>query len=120
MAGENVNKTSVRGNFFYCKYNSFLHIVIPNQSEAPSVKIALNYFFLLLLAKLIYFINFIFLSSFPGVHSEAVKITSINHQAFEGKKVEAAKLICAINVPQKICVFNSPSGSPYGVIEGAK
>jgi len=55
-----------------------------------------------------------------GVHSEAVKITSINHQDFEGKKGESAKLICAINVPQKICVFNSPSGAPYGVIEGAK
>ena len=55
-----------------------------------------------------------------GVHSEGVKITSINHSDFTEKQGEAAKIICAINVAQKICVFNSPSGTPYGVIEGAK
>ena len=95
--------------------------MIPKYSVKP-VKIALNYFFLLLLAKLIYillFINFLYLF-FTGVHSEGVKITSINHSDFTEKQGEAAKIICAINVEQKICVFNSPSGQPYGVIEGAK
>jgi len=57
---------------------------------------------------------------YSGVHSEGVKITSINHSDFTEKQGEAAKIICAINVAQKICVFNSPSGTPYGVIEGAK
>lgn len=38
---------------------------------------------------------------YSGVHSEGVKITSINHSDFTEKQGEAAKIICAINVAQK-------------------